>query len=161
MRWFPNKKGSQQALQAFGVRVHLLRCTDQGERIPWNTAAPDVPGGPSLTCRKNPMIKLSVMYPYLADARFDHDYYRDVHLPMLKDRMGGHLLYYTIEKGLGGVEPGTPPAFIALCHLYCASVEALMAGVGPHAAEFGADVVNFTDIVPVQQISEVVVERSA
>lgn len=119
------------------------------------------PGGPFLLLRKHRMIKLSVMYPYLPDARFDHDYYRDVHLPMLKKRMGEHLLYYTIEKGLGGVAPGTPPAYIALCHLYCASVETLMAGVGPHAAEFGADVVNFTDIVSVQQISEVVVERSA
>ena len=109
---------------------------------------------------KAAMIKLSVMYPFTDGAHFDHDYYRDVHLPMLKERMGEFLLYYTIEKGLGGVEPGTPPAYIALCHLYCESVEALMAGVGPHAAEFGADVANFTEIVSVQQVSEVVVERS-
>jgi len=107
------------------------------------------------------MIKLSVMYPSTPGAHFDHDYYRDVHLPMLKDRMGAHLLYYTIEKGLSGVEPGSTPTYIALCHLYCESPEALMAGVGPHAAEFAADVANFTDIVSVQQVSEVVVERSA
>jgi uncharacterized protein (TIGR02118 family) len=107
------------------------------------------------------MIKLSVMYPYSPAARFDHDYYRDVHLPMLADRMGAHLLYYSIEKGLGGIAPGSPPAYVALCHLYCASSEALMAGAGPHGAEFAADVANFTDIVSVQQISEVVVERSA
>jgi uncharacterized protein (TIGR02118 family) len=110
---------------------------------------------------KAAMIKLSVMYPFTDGAQFDHDYYRDVHLPMLKERMGDALLYYTIEKGLGGVEPGTPPAYIALCHLYCESVQALMAGVGPHAEEFGADVANFTNIVSVQQVSEVVVERSA
>ncbi|MDQ2823808.1 MAG: EthD family reductase [Pseudomonadota bacterium] len=106
------------------------------------------------------MIKLSVMYPHTAGARFDHDYYRDVHLPMLQQRMGGHLLYYTIEKGLSGIPPGSAPPYVALCHLYCASPDALLAGVGPHAAEFAADVANFTDIVSVQQISEVVVERS-
>ena len=107
------------------------------------------------------MIKLSVLYPHAPGFHFDHDYYRDVHLPMLKDRMGAHLLYYTIEKGLSGVEPGSAPAFVAMCHLYCDSVEALMAGVGPHAEEFGADVANFTNLVSVQQVSEVVVERSA
>lgn len=107
------------------------------------------------------MIKLSVMYPTTAGSSFDHDYYRDVHLPMLQQRMGAHLLYYTIEKGLSGVAPGSAPTYVALCHLYCASPESLMAGVGPHAAEFAADVANFTDIVSVQQISEVVIERSA
>lgn len=111
--------------------------------------------------RKPPMIKLSVMYPYAAGMHFDHDYYRDSHLPMIQRKMGDALLYYTIEKGLSGVEPDSKPAYVALCHLYCDSVQALMAGMGPHAGEFGADVVNFTDIKSVQQISEVVVERSA
>lgn len=107
------------------------------------------------------MIKLSVMYPHTPGAHFDHDYYRDSHLPMLKQRMGDALLYYTIDKGLSGVEPGSAPAYVAMCHLYCESVQALMAGMGPHAGEFGADVVNFTDIRSVQQVSEVVLERSA
>jgi uncharacterized protein (TIGR02118 family) len=107
------------------------------------------------------MIKLSVLYPHTPGYHFDHDYYRDVHLPMLQDRMGAHLLYYTIEKGLSGVEPGSAPAYVAMCHLVCASPEALTSGIGPHAAEFSADVANFTNIVSVQQISEVVVERNA
>jgi uncharacterized protein (TIGR02118 family) len=106
------------------------------------------------------MIKLSVMYPHTPGAGFDHAYYRDTHLPLLAERMGQHLLYYTIERGLSGVAPGSAPAYVALCHLYCDSVDALMAGTAPHAAEFSADVAHFTDIVSVQQISEVVVERS-
>lgn len=36
------------------------------------------------------MIKLSGMYPYRADARFDHDYYSNQHMPLLKTRMGDH-----------------------------------------------------------------------
>jgi len=32
-----------------------------------------------------------------------------------------------------------------------------MAGIGPHAAELEADIVNFTNVTPVQQISEVLV----
>ena len=30
------------------------------------------------------MIKVSVMYPNRAGARFDHEYYRDQHMPMVK-----------------------------------------------------------------------------
>lgn len=107
------------------------------------------------------MIKLSVMYPYQPGARFDHDYYRDQHMPLLKSRMGDYCKYYTVEKGIGGVEPGSPPTYVAMCHVYCDSVEDLQAGIGPHAAEIGADIANYTDLTPIQQVSEVVVERSA
>jgi len=106
------------------------------------------------------MIKLSVMYPYSEDAHFDHAYYRDVHMPLLKERMGDYCEYYSIDKGIGGALPGTAPTYIAMCHVYCESVDALMAGAGPHAAELAADIANFTNVVPVQQISEVVIEET-
>jgi uncharacterized protein (TIGR02118 family) len=38
--------------------------------------------------RRETMIKVSVMYPNTAEARFDHDYYRDKHMPLIKSRMG-------------------------------------------------------------------------
>lgn len=105
------------------------------------------------------MIKLSVMYPHSAEAVFDHAYYRDVHMPLLKQRMGAHCRRYSIDQGMSGLTPGSAPAFIAMCHVYCDSVEALMAGVGPHAAELAADLANFTNVVPVQQISQVMDAR--
>ena len=51
------------------------------------------------------MIKVSVMYPNSPGARFDHEYYRDKHMPLLKARMGSSCKYYTVDKGLAG---GTP-----------------------------------------------------
>ena len=51
------------------------------------------------------MIKVSVMYPNSPGARFDHEYYRDKHMPLLKARMGSSCEYYTVDKGLAG---GTP-----------------------------------------------------
>lgn len=104
------------------------------------------------------VIKVSVLYPYQADARFDHDYYRDKHLPLLKQYMGDSLLRYSIEKGLGSDVPGEPPIYIAACHLYCDSVEVFEAGMGPHADIVNGDIKNYTDLVPLIQISEVVVE---
>lgn len=106
------------------------------------------------------MIKLSVMYPYSPEARFDHAYYRERHMPMLKELMGEHCRYYTIDKGVSSVAPGSMPAFIAMCHVYSDSLESLMAGLAPHAAALAADIPNFTNVNPVRQVSEVVVERS-
>jgi uncharacterized protein (TIGR02118 family) len=103
------------------------------------------------------MIKVSVMYPNTPGARFDHDYYRDTHMPLLQARMGAHCLRYTIDKGLAGGAPGAPPIYVGMCHVYCDSVESFQAGFGPHAQEILGDIANYTDLQPVIQISEVVV----
>jgi len=107
------------------------------------------------------MIKVSVMYPNRAGVRFDHDYYRDKHLPLIKARMGAALTYYTIDKGLVGETTGPPPPYVAMCHLMCDSVETYHSSMGPHAQEIRGDIRNFTDQTPVTQISEVVVENSS
>src|SRR5882672_9561163 len=106
------------------------------------------------------MIKVSVMYPNTPGTRFDHDYYRDKHLPLIKSRMGAALKYYAIDKGLAGGAPGAPPAYVGMCHLLCDSVEAYHASFGPHAQELTRDIANFTDRTPVVQMSEVIVENS-
>ncbi len=106
------------------------------------------------------MIKVSVMYPYRAGARFDHDYYLNQHMPLLKQRMGDHCLHYTVDRGLAGGEPGSPPAYVAMCHVFCTSVESFQQGFGPHAAEILADIPRYTDLQPALQISEVVVGKN-
>ena len=106
------------------------------------------------------MIKVSVMYPYQEGARFDHAYYRDRHMPMVKARLGSACAYYTVERGLAGREPGAPPAFVAMCAFICDSVEGYKAAMQEHVAEVRGDLANYTDIAPVVQFSEVVVERS-
>ena len=103
------------------------------------------------------MIKVSVMYPNTPGAKFNHDYYRDQHMPMVKAKLGAALQSYTVDKGLAGGAPGAPATYVAMCHLFCDSVEAFQAGFGPHAKAIMADVPNYTDIAPVMQISEVVV----
>ena len=105
------------------------------------------------------MIKVSVMYPNEPGARFDHDYYRDKHMPLLKQRMGDACRYYTIDKGLAGGAPGEPPTYVGMCHIFADSVEAFQAAFGPHAKEIMGDIPNYTDLKPTMQISEVVVEE--
>ena len=103
------------------------------------------------------MIKVSVMYPYSAGARFDHAYYRDKHMPLVQARMGAACKFYTVDKGLAGGTPDSPPTYVGMCHIFCETVEAFQGGFGPHAAEILADIPNYTDLQPVLQISEVVV----
>lgn len=105
------------------------------------------------------MIKVSVMYPNTPGARFDHDYYRDTHMPMVKARLGTACRYYTVDKGLAGDAPGEAPTYVGMCHIFCDSVEAFQAAFGPHADAIMADIPNYTDLTPVLQISEAVVER--
>jgi uncharacterized protein (TIGR02118 family) len=103
------------------------------------------------------VIKVSVLYPNSAGARFDHTYYRDKHMPMVKSRLGARLKSYSIDKGLAGGAPNEPPAFLAIGSLFCESVDDFQAGFGPHAAEILGDIPNYTDVNPTIVISEVVV----
>lgn len=103
------------------------------------------------------MIKVSVMYPNTPGARFDHQYYANTHMPLVKAKMGSALNSYTVDKGLAGGAPGQPATYVAMCHLFCDSVEKFQAGFGPHAEAIMADIPNYTDLSPVLQISEVVV----
>ena len=107
------------------------------------------------------MIKVSVMYSYKPNVRFDHDYYSARHLPLIKDRMGAALRYYTIDKGLSDKDGNFPGAYIAMCHLLCDSLDEYRSAFAPHAHEIDGDIRNFTDVTPIIQISEVVVENSA
>lgn len=106
------------------------------------------------------MIKVSVMYPNSPGTKFNHEYYRDTHMPLVKARMGANLKYYTVDKGLAGGTPDAPATYAAMGHLFCDSVEAFQAGFGPHATEILGDIPNYTDITPVIQVSEVVVGKS-
>ena len=94
------------------------------------------------------MIRMSVYYPATEGATFDHDYYRDKHVPLAVSAWG--LEGALIEKGIDGPN-------VAAVHFTFDSLEAMgaaMASEGTGAVM--ADVANYTTIVPVLQTSEIV-----
>jgi uncharacterized protein (TIGR02118 family) len=103
------------------------------------------------------MFKVSVMYPHKDGARFDHTYYRDKHMPLVKERLGDTCKYYTVDKGIAGGAPGAPATYVGMCHIFVDSLDAFQAGMGKHGEEIRGDIKNYTDIAPVIQVSEVVV----
>ena len=94
------------------------------------------------------MIRLSVMYPVTEGATFDHDYYRDKHVPLAVKTWG--VSRVEIDKGING-------PYVAAVHLFFDSMESMAGAMGVEGTgDIIADVANYTTITPVQQIAEIV-----
>jgi uncharacterized protein (TIGR02118 family) len=94
------------------------------------------------------MIRLSVFYPVTEGASFDHDYYRDKHVPLAVRTWG--LESAEIDKGVDG-------PYVAAVHFTFDSLDAVQQAMAAEAtADVLADVANYTSIAPVLQTSEIV-----
>ena len=92
------------------------------------------------------MIRLSVLYPATDGATFDHEYYRERHVPLCCTTWG--LDGAEIDKGVDG-------PYVAAVHFRFLSTDAMGAAMAAEGtADVLADVANYTTIVPVMQISE-------
>lgn len=98
---------------------------------------------------KKGMTKVSVMYPSNATSNFNMDYYLSSHIPMVAKLLGESVKGASVEKGLEG-QP-----YMAIGTLYFESVDAFQNAFGPQTETIMADAVNYTNVEPVLQISEV------
>ena len=104
------------------------------------------------------MIRVNVTYAATPGARFDHDYYVNRHISMVRERLTPYgLKGVTVDKGIAGLEPGTPAAYVCVASVTLESIEGLQSGLAAHGAEIMGDVQNYTDIEPAIQVSEVLV----
>jgi uncharacterized protein (TIGR02118 family) len=101
------------------------------------------------------MVKVSVLYANTEGKKFDMGYYWDKHIPMVKQKLGAACRRLDVDQGMGGAQPGSKPAFVAMAHLSFDSVEAFQQAFGPHADAIMGDVPNYTDIQPIIQVNEV------
>ncbi len=104
------------------------------------------------------MIQVSVMYPNQDDARFDMTYYTEIHMPLVRKLTGRACRGVAVQRGLSGPQIHSKPTYVALGHIYFDSVPAFEQAFAPHASQIMADVSNFTNLIPVIQINEVIVE---
>jgi uncharacterized protein (TIGR02118 family) len=94
------------------------------------------------------MIRLSVLYPKTDGATFDHDYYRQTHVPLCVRTWG--LDGAEIDRGVDG-------PYVAAVHFRFASTEALETAMAAEGmAAIRGDIANYTTITPVRQISDIV-----
>jgi uncharacterized protein (TIGR02118 family) len=94
------------------------------------------------------MIRVSVFYPTTEGATFDHDYYRENHVP---------LVVRTWSPTSAEIDKGVDGPHVAAVHLTFESMDALHQAMGSEGtADVLADVANYTTIAPVLQTSEIV-----
>jgi uncharacterized protein (TIGR02118 family) len=94
------------------------------------------------------MIRLSVFYPTTDGATFDHDYYKDSHVPLCAKTWGPAGV--EIDRGVDG-------PYVAAVHFRFDSTEALQAAMANEGtAAILGDVANYTNIKPILQTSEIV-----
>lgn len=101
------------------------------------------------------MIRVSAFYPSSEGKRFDMAYYCTQHIPMVLRKLAGACKQSQIDQGLGGVQPGSKPTYVAMAHFLFDSVESFQAAFAPHADAIMGDIPNYTDIAPILQVSEV------
>jgi uncharacterized protein (TIGR02118 family) len=108
-------------------------------------------------------VKISILYPNQDGAQFDFDHYTKKHMPRSIALLSAHPGYrgVSVERGIGGTEPNSPPAYIAMCHFSFTSVEAFMEAFLPNAEELQGDMANYTNIEPVIQFNQVLVTNGA
>ena len=94
------------------------------------------------------MIRVSVMYP--RPGKFDFDYYAKEHMKIvhkLLDPFG--LVESEVNKGVESAP------YLAVGHLVFKTMEDMQQGLQSHDPDLAAHMVNFTDIQPQLQVSEI------
>lgn len=109
------------------------------------------------------MISAAILYPNTPGSWFDTGYYVQRHMPMTIDLLSGHPGYLgvSVDLGLGGGDPGTDPAFVAMCTYRFDSIPNFVNAYSRHGDALRADIRSYTDIEPIIQISDVAVAGSA
>jgi uncharacterized protein (TIGR02118 family) len=106
-------------------------------------------------------VNISSIYPKQDGYRFDFDYYLNKHRPMSIERLSAArgFIGVSVERGVESDEPRVLSTFVAMCHYYFDTFEDFMAAFLPHSKELQGDIVNYTNIEPIVQISEVEIAR--
>jgi uncharacterized protein (TIGR02118 family) len=101
------------------------------------------------------MIRVTVMYPNTPGSSFNWAYYLNTHIPLALRRLGAAVKGTAVDQGVGELQPGSPPPYVAVAQFLFDSVDALQQAFGPHAEELLGDIPNYTNVQPTFQISEV------
>jgi uncharacterized protein (TIGR02118 family) len=93
-------------------------------------------------------IRLSVYYPKTEGASFDHEYYRDTHVP---------LCCAIWRPDRAEIDMGVEGPYVAAVHfLFGSPVRMREALENPGSVKIREDVANYTTITPMRQVSEVI-----
>ena len=96
------------------------------------------------------------MYPNLNEERFDFDYYQQTHLPLVTQLYKPHGLE-SIDLDIALTKSGKNAApYLAIAYLTFTDQPSFLNAIKASGKEVGADIINFTSIEPIIQLSEAI-----
>jgi uncharacterized protein (TIGR02118 family) len=99
------------------------------------------------------MIILTVLYSKTDSSHFDHEYYRQKHIPLVHSIWGGlGLERVDLMRGMGALDGGSP-AYELIVALSFTSMEDVQNALSK-GAEIMADIPNFSNVQPIIQLSQ-------
>lgn len=103
------------------------------------------------------MIRFTILYPHTEGGRFDMEYYRYRHLPMVQSKLGSMCVRVSADEGIGTLNPQVPSPYAAMGHLDLdiQSPDEFLERYAPLGDAIRADVPNFTDIKPIGMLSRI------
>lgn len=94
------------------------------------------------------MLVVAAMYPGGDGTRFDHAYYRESHMPLVRRLWGPMGLQHDqVMRGLAAPD-GAAPAYILTTLMTFNSIDSFKAAADQHGAELFDDIPNFYDGTP-------------
>ena len=91
------------------------------------------------------------MYPRTEGKKFDEEYYKNHHMPLVKEKLNP----LKTEIDFGIPSRGQPSPYFAVSHLIFNSMEELATKYSAANEELNTDKLRFTDIDIITQISKV------
>lgn len=101
-----------------------------------------------MTCHDKSMYRVTLLYPKIGDASFDHDYYSATHMPLVASKLGDICDSWSVDKVVNG-------RFEAIGYLYINDPQAFGAAMAENREEFTQDIANCTTIAPEVVLSEI------
>jgi len=103
------------------------------------------------------MIRVLVLYPQEEGSTFDHAYFMEKHLPMVKERLEPlGLLRIEVDKGISATDPNAPAPYSVMNSLMFNTVEEVHQAFMAEGRAVMGDTPNYTNVKPIIQINEIV-----
>jgi uncharacterized protein (TIGR02118 family) len=99
---------------------------------------------------------VTIVYPNKEGATFNFDYYLNQHMPMAAKLLGNDI---EIRKGISSAAGDRAP-YVCICSIRIHSVDEFVATMTKDGAALIADIPNYTNIEPMIQIDEVVLDMA-
>jgi uncharacterized protein (TIGR02118 family) len=99
---------------------------------------------------------LTVLYPHDARDGFDHEYYRDRHMPSLMELFGHEAIKrMEIRKGLSSSNGSNPALYACTANIYVADERSFAAAAERNHRRVVDDIARFTSVAPSSVMTEV------